>query len=163
MKIPRVRFTVRRMMAVVLAVALLLAGFRDVVRSFPHVRRCWQLAAEEERLSGAYRRAACRYRTCVQALPCSASEYCGNFCLDHVSSPAAKRWGYPMPTAKDRARAEDAHLRAAEDHERAADAHAARAGRYRRAMFCFSEPLPSWTADEESVANAFARYPCDQY
>jgi ATP-dependent RNA circularization protein (DNA/RNA ligase family) len=51
MRLPRVRFTVRRMMGLVAAAALLLAAQRVVVLGFPHVRRCWQLAAKEERIS----------------------------------------------------------------------------------------------------------------
>ena len=58
MRLPRVRFTVRRMIASVVIVALLLAALRIVVSALPHVRQCWKLAAGEERLSQAYRRAA---------------------------------------------------------------------------------------------------------
>ena len=89
MRLPRVRFTVRRMIASVVIVALLLAALRIVVSALPHVRQCWKLAAGEERLSQAYRRAASRYRTCVQTVPCSASEYCDNACLGHANALGA--------------------------------------------------------------------------
>ena len=158
MRLPRVRFTVRRMMVVVVAMALLFAALRAFVDSLPHVRRCWELATREERISQAYRRAASLYRTCVRAVPCSASEYCYNACLDHTGTPGT---GHPAASDERRARAAAEHRRAAEDHEHAAELHAARARLYRQAAFRFWRPLPDRTVDEEAAADVFDRYRCD--
>lgn len=89
MWLPRVRFTMRKMMLAVVAVALLLAAVRVVVRSLPHARRCWELAAGEEGMSRGYLLAASRYRTCVRTVPCSPSDYCYNACLGHTNKPGA--------------------------------------------------------------------------
>jgi hypothetical protein len=160
MRLPRVRFTVRRMTAWVVAVALLLTALRIMVSALPHVRQCWKLAAGEERLSQAYRRAASRYRTCVQTVPCSASEYCYNACVGHANALGA---GHPAGSDEDRARAAAAHRHAALDHERAADLHAARARLYRQAAFRLSQPLPTWTPNEQAAADVFERYQCDTF
>ena len=160
MHLPRVRFTVWRMMASVLAVAVLLAALRIVVSALPHVRQCWKLAAGEERLSQAYRRAASRYRACVQSVPCVASEYCYNACLGHANALGA---GHPAGSDEDRARAAAAHRRAAEDHESAAELHAAKARLYRQAAFRLSQPLPTWTPNEQAAADVFERYQCDTF
>jgi hypothetical protein len=160
MRFLRVRFTVRRLMGFVVAVALLLAAHRVVVSSLPHVRRCWELAAVEDGLAALYRRAASKYPACAKAVPCSPAEYCYNACLTHADARGA---GYPGGSDQYRARAADDHRRAAEDHERAAELRAARARLYRRAAFRWSQPLPTWTAAEEAAADVFARYPCDNF
>jgi hypothetical protein len=158
MWLPRPQFTVRRIMVAVGAVALLLATFRLAVDYLPHIRRCWDLAANEELISRAYWRAASGYRNCIQTVPCAPSDYCFNACLKHASAHSA---GQTSAFDGDRTPAANQHRLAAEDHEHAAELHAARARLYRRAAFRLSRPLPIWTAAEQAAADVFDRYRCD--
>jgi hypothetical protein len=160
MKFVRIRFTLWRLMVVVMAAALLLAAVRFVVITLPHVLHCRSLALREELLSRGYRHAAAQYRNCARTVPCAATEYCYNACLDHASAP---RRGFPTASEQALARSDAAHRRAIEDHERAAALHASMARRYRHAMFQPSQPLPGWTPEERMAADVFEVYRCDIY
>jgi hypothetical protein len=152
------RFTVRRIMIVVGAVALLLAGYRAVLDHLPHIQECWRLAAYEEQKSQGCSRAAQNYRKCLRAVPCQPSEYCWNACLTHNSSSGQTN---PPPSADRKTLADSEHQAAVEAYEKAADAHAERAKLYRRAAFRFDEPLPSWTTNDEPAMSVSSRYQCD--
>jgi hypothetical protein len=152
------RFTVRRIMAVVGAVALLLTGYRMVLAHLPHIRECWRLAAYEEQKSQGCRKVAQNYRKCLRRVPCQSSEYCWNACLAHNSSTGQTN---PPPSADRQTLADSQHQAAVETYEKAADAHAERGRLYRRAAFRFEEPLPSWPMNDDPAMNASARYQCD--
>lgn len=140
-------------MAALAALALLMGTVRFAVVHLPHTRECLRLAGIEERAGSNCRRAAVRYRSCLRAVPCAPSGYCGNACLRHEDST--------RPADRERAEAAAAHRRAADDHERAADRHARLGLRYRRAAFRWSEPIPGVPPgpDDELVR----RYQCDTF
>jgi hypothetical protein len=152
------RFTVRRIMAAVGAVALLLAGYRFVSDHLPHIRECWRLAAYEEQKSQVCRKAAQNYRKCLRAVPCQPSEYCWNACLTHNSSAGQTK---PPTSAVRQTLADSKHQAAIQAYEKAADAHAERAKLYRRAAFRFNDPLPSWPTNDDPFISVSDRYRCD--
>lgn len=150
----RRRIHLIHMMLAVGVVALLLATLRFARDSAPHVRRCWELVAEEERLGQVCRSAALDYRACALTVPISPGKrYCNNACLGHPARQSSD---------EDRARVAAVHRQAAEDYERAAAHHAAMARLYRRAAFSWSRSLPQASPDG-GFWTMYYRYRCDMF
>ncbi|MFO0958106.1 MAG: hypothetical protein U0800_11870 [Isosphaeraceae bacterium] len=146
------RWNLGRAMLAIGAIAALFAIVRAAALAYPHARRCWDLAVQEDQLGQAYLLSAARYEGCLQAVPCLPSQYCNNACLAHVSSRS-------IPQDIQKQHVAEQHRQAAQDHREAARVCAEMARRYREAAFHPSRPMPSWI-DTRSVSN---RYQCDSY